>query len=283
MSAVLRKVVAGPLEPLLRAAARSYVAGPELADATAVAQSLEWRGSASALCFWDGEDDAPRPIAERHLETLREIARLKLDSYVSLKAPSLAFDGALLGEIADEARGCGVGLHFDSLGPETAGRTFELIEAIRPRCDGLGCTLPGRWRRSVEDAGRAIRLGLNVRVVKGQWEEEGGGAAPEAGFLEVIEALAGRARKVAVATHDPALAGRAVRRLRRAGTSCEIELLYGLPSRAALAVAKTLAVPVRFYIPYGHAWLPYGLRQATRNPRILWWMVRDAWSAAVAR
>lgn len=44
MNAALRKLVVAPLTPLLRTAARSYVAGPRLADATAVAQSLARRG-----------------------------------------------------------------------------------------------------------------------------------------------------------------------------------------------------------------------------------------------
>jgi proline dehydrogenase len=55
-----------------------------------------------------------------------------------------------------------------------------------------------------------------------------------------------------------------------------MELLYGLPSRAVLKVAQDLAVPVRYYLPYGYAWLPYALRQARRDPRILWWVLRDA-------
>src|SRR2546430_13669470 len=32
------------------------------------------------------------------------------------------------------------------------------------------------------------------------------------------------------------------------------------------------ALPI---LPYGHAWLPYGLSQARRNPRILWWTMKD--------
>jgi proline dehydrogenase len=70
----------------------------------------------------------------------------------------------------------------------------------------------------------------------------------------------------------------AICKLQSAGTPCELELLFGLPSRAVLKTAFELAVPVRYYLPYGHAWLPYALRQAWHNPRIIWWLVRDAWS-----
>jgi proline dehydrogenase len=281
MIATLRRFAVSPVMPLLRAAARAYVVGPELADALAKARSLASAGAASTICFWDGPEDSPHQVAQRYSDTLRAIARVNLDSYVSIKAPSLAFDGGLVAGIAHEARSLGVGLHFDSLGPEAADRTFELMEDVRRLQTNLGCTLPGRWRRSVADAERAARLGLNVRVVKGQWADaDAKGADPRRGYLEVVEALAGRARKVAVATHDPVLASQAISKLQAAGTPCELELLYGLPSRAALAAGRKLGAPVRFYLPYGHAWLPYGVRQAGRNPRILWWMLRDAWSAA---
>jgi proline dehydrogenase len=167
-------------------------------------------------------------------------------------------------------------MHFDSLGVETVDRTFGLIEHARSYQVPLGCTIPGRWRRSPRDAERAAQMGLCVRVVKGQWPDASAAADPHTGFLDVIDALAGAAASVAVATHEPVLAGAAIRKLQSAGTPCEMELLYGLPSRAVRKVAHDLGVPVRYYVPYGHAWLPYALRQARRDPRILWWVLRDA-------
>jgi hypothetical protein len=34
-------------------------------------------------------------------------------------------------------------------------------------------------------------------------------------------------------------------------------------------------VPIRFYVPQGKAWLPYLLKQAKKNPRVLGWFARD--------
>jgi proline dehydrogenase len=34
-------------------------------------------------------------------------------------------------------------------------------------------------------------------------------------------------------------------------------------------------VPVRVYVPYGQAFLPYAMSQLKQNPRIAWWLVRD--------
>ena len=270
-------MIASAWRPLLRKAARNYVAGPELPDALRLAAKFAERGvPASTLCFWDALDDVPRHVADMYLATVRAIQSAGLDSYISIKAPSLGFDDGLITEIAEAARDAGIRLHFDSLGAEAADRTFQLIERARAYGAPLGCTLPGRWLRSPGDARRAGQMGLRVRVVKGQWSDPGVAVEPRSGFLDVIDRLAGGTAPVAVATHDPVLAEAAVRRLQSAGTPCEMELLYGLPSRAALKVARDLGVPVRYYLPYGYAWLPYALRQARRDPRILWRVLRDA-------
>jgi proline dehydrogenase len=271
-------MIAAPWMPLLKRAARGYVAGPDLQDGVRLARSFVARGvPASTLCFWDAQDDTPRHVADMYVATVRSVAGARLDSYVSIKAPSLQFDEALVMEIVEAAREAGgILMHFDSLGPETVEQTFRLMERARARGAALGCTIPGRWSRSLRDAGRAAAMGVRVRVVKGQWPDPVGEVDPHSGFLNVVGALAGQALPVAVATHHPVLAAAALRKLQSAGTPCELELLFGLPSRAVLNVSRDLAVPVRYYLPYGHAWLPYALRQARRDPRILWWLLRDA-------
>ena len=81
---------------------------------------------------------------------------------------------------------------------------------------------------------------------------------------------------MAVASHDVTTARRAIEALLTAGTPTTLELLYGLPSRRQIELWRELGVRVRVYIPYGAAYLPYCLAQIKRNPRIAWWLVRDA-------
>jgi hypothetical protein len=97
----------------------------------------------------------------------------------------------------------------------------------------------------------------------------------DAGFLAVIDRLAGRACYVAVATHDPWLAGEALKRLRSAHTPCGLELLFALPTRKPIQQAQAAGVAARFYVPYGHALLPYRLSELSRVPRILGWILYD--------
>ena len=263
-------------DALAKLAGGAYIAGPELRDAVRTCRMLAERGFSSTTCFWNVEGDPPDRVAQAYVAALDQIASERLDCYLSVKLPPLQFDEALLSSVLLHARDKSVLVHFDSLEPEAADRTFAAIAKAFRQYPHLGCTLPGRWQRSPVDADLAIDLGLQVRVVKGQWQDpEQPDIEPCSGFLKVIDRLAGRARHVAVATHDTVLAREAISRLCAAGTKCVLELLYGLPVKPALEVANQLCVPVCVYVPYGYGWLPYSLSQARRNPRMFWWVLRD--------
>ncbi|HEV8713327.1 MAG TPA: proline dehydrogenase, partial [Candidatus Binatia bacterium] len=226
--------------PLVKRAAQAYVAGPELADALQVCSSLSRQGIASTLGYWNREGERPRQVAEVYLTALATLSGKGPDCYLSIKAWSLGFAGDLLAEVLEHGRQDGVRIHFDSRGPETADQTFSLISALLPRSPQLSCTIPGRWRRSLRDADLAVELGLSVRVVKGEWGDldEPDDLDLRAGFLALVDRLAGRACHVAVATHDPSLACEALRRLQAARTPCTLELLFGFPVRPGLRVAR---------------------------------------------
>jgi proline dehydrogenase len=276
MNRKLNKVIWSVWEAVAKHASKAYIAGPELEDAMSTCRRLCGLGFGGTICFWNIESDSPRRIVDACTSALDLLANENMDSYLSIKLPPLNYDWALLNEVLEQARQKNALVHFDSLEHETADRTFSMIARAARSYSHLGCTLPGRWVRSIDDADIAAALGLHVRVVKGQWPDpQHREINPPEGYLSVIDRLAGRARFVAVATHDPKLARSALERLRRAGTPCSIELLFGLPMKPTLKVAAELDVPVRVYVPFGHGWLPYSLTQARRNPRVFWWVLRD--------
>jgi proline dehydrogenase len=261
----------------MRRASRGYVSGETLDDALRTAGELHGRGYRATLAYWDAPGDDPAQVMAAHVRAAEQLAGRGLSGYLSIKAPSFGFDRALYRMLLERARALEVPLHFDSLGYETVDETFTLVDehTAPPRRD-VGVTLPGRWKRSAADAARSVGLGVSVRVVKGQWPDP---LEPDGdmrrGFLSVVEALAGDCRLVRVATHDAELAGSAIGLLREAGTRCELELLYGLPTRQVVPIARSLDVPVRVYVPFGHGWLPYAMSNL-RRPRVLWWLCRDA-------
>ena len=261
---------------MLRRAAAAYVAGPRIDDALLACRTLRERGRASTVGYWNERSEEPGQVTQTYRTAVEAVSQDGLDTQLSIKAPALGFSPELVAELLERTGSAGVRVHFDSLAPEAADRTLALI-AEAASCEPLpGITLPARWRRSLGDASAAVELGLGVRVVKGRWPDpEGPEGDPRAGFMAVVEQLAGRARRVAVATHDEPLARQALRRLRAAGTPCELELLFGLPAAAPAQVADELAAPVRIYVPYGHATLPYRIPDARRDIRILEWFSQD--------
>jgi proline dehydrogenase len=212
------------------------------------------------------------------------IAAEGFDCYASVKAPELRLSRDLFRELAKRAQGRGVGLHFDAMGSEDADETFSLIDELRAIHPEVGCTLPGRWRRSIADTDRAIDLNLAVRVVKGEWADHREAELdPRAGSLAVVDRIAGRVRHAAIATHDPTLARNALRRLRSVGTPCELEVLMGYPLQRVLPIAEAERVPVRMYVPFGALSPPYSLSHITKRPRIVAWVMRDLYTVTKFR
>ena len=277
--------VTSTLQSLIRRVSTAYTAGPSLEDARAACNRIARDSLATTVCYWNGSLDPPGFVAQSYIGLLQVISDVPTDSYLSLKAPALDFDLSLLRKIIDEARRRNTRMHFDAMAPDSVDMTFNLIREASRIYPNLSCTLPGRWRRSVSDVDVVIDLGLRVRVVKGEWSGLNDDETDKSeGFMNVIDRLAERrARHVAVATHDAALARKCFGRLERAGVSCELELLYGLPRRAMLKIARDRRISTRIYVPYGHAALPYRLRDVVHNPRIFTWFARDLVRANLRR
>lgn len=281
-----RRAISELVLPLMQRAGREHVGGETLDDAMSVAGRLAGEGLPSTLGVWDVPTHTARQVAGEYRSAIDRLAETGLDSYVSIKPPALRFDRKLAAELATAARARGVRLHADSHGPEVADASNAMLDVMLEHVSGehLSTTIPGRWSRSVSDADWAVGRGVAVRVVKGQWPDP---AAPRrdarSGYLEVIDRLAGRARHVAVASHDVALAEEAISRLRAAGTPCQLELLFGLPITRSLRWARENGVSVRIYVPYGKGYLPHAISQLRRNPRFVGWILKDMIASRLLR
>ena len=267
--------------PVLRKAAGSYVGGETLGEALGVIHRLGGEGLAATLGFWDKNGECPQAVGDICLDAIRRLSGS--DCQVSLKPPVLRYDHALAEVLAAIAAQCGVGLYCDSHGSETAEPSLAFAEALAAKLGGgrLGVTLPGRWARSLRDADWALERGLAVRVVKGQWPDPADPARDIAtSFLQVIARLAGRARHVAVATHDFALGREAMTRLRDADTSCELGVLLGMPAKPLIAWAKQNGVRVRVYVPFGPGFVPNAIRILRRNPRLILAVAKERMATA---
>ena len=275
----LRKAAGVLLSKVASAAAHSYIAGPAVDNALAVGTRFLESGWQCSLGPWNAISDSPRSVFEQYAEAIRRMPGWGM--YLSIKMPALDFEICLLNELLSMAEAKGVVVHFDSLALETAGRTFQTYRVLSASFPGLGYTLPARWRRSIADAEYLKSVDCRVRIVKGQWEEPGNVDNVRESYLRLVNILSGAKCHVEIATHDAVLAEQSIGILASGGAHYSLGQLYGLPVQIARR-RRQRPLPVSVYVPYGHAYLPYAVSQVLRQPRALWWLVRDAVRGAAA-
>jgi proline dehydrogenase len=275
MEASLRNFLKPMVMPLIKQATRAYVAGDNLDDALDLAARVQEAGFSCSLCYWNDGSEEPEIVANEYLKILSEGADRGLDLALAMKLPALWERQEEVDRVVERARRVGSPVIFDSHDPHKSDDISKCLEKTGP--EGVGWAIPGRWSRSLDDAERAIELGVRVRVVKGQWMDPSNPKIDmREGYLRVIERLAGRASFVGVATHDAPLARKAMEILSEAGTPFEQEFVFPLPIDPAMEEGKRFGAAARLYLPYGSAWLPYSLSRAVTNPVMLYWLARDA-------
>jgi proline dehydrogenase len=252
------------------------VPGPGPGGAARRCRKLNRAGLGATLGYFQSSAARAEDIVVANLAAAALLAGRAGDVQLSVKAPPLAFDPARLRTVAASAAASDMILMFDAHAPRDADRTLRAVRDLLDEFPGTGFALPARWLRSRGDAAAFRDSTARIRLVKGEWADpDWRGPDIEASYLALAARLAGRAAPVAVATHDPGLAERALRMLLAAGTPCELEQLRGLPARRTMAVARHLRVPVRVYVPFGPGWWPYALDKALARPYLLSWMIRD--------
>ena len=252
------------------------VPGPGPRSAARRCRKLDRAGFASTPGYFHAAGSPPEAIVAANLALAALLGQREGDACLSVKAPPMAFDPACLRTVAEAAAAAGMTLMFDAHAPRDAARTLKAVSDLLVDFPGTGFALPARWLRSRGDVAAFRDTSARIRLVKGEWADpDWRGQDVEGSYLSLAARLAGRAAPVAVATHDPALAERALSLLLDAGTPCELEQLRGLPARRTMAVARRLGVPVRVYVPFGPGWWPYAIDKALERPYLLSWMIRD--------
>jgi proline dehydrogenase len=257
----------------LRPIERAYAAR-DIDGASAAAMHFRKRGLTATFGYWHTDADSPRAVLDQYLAC---ICAATSDDYISAKIPGLGYSTELFAELAAAAAGRGLRVHFDAEEPDTVERSQAFLDRVLPGSPArIGWTLPGRWPRSVRDAGWAAERNLRVRVVKGMWaDSQAPDCDPRLGYLRVIDALSRLRIEVAVAGHDTPLIQSALSTLRDRGVTCELELLRGLPWRQQLDVATRLGLPARVYVGYGRDYLKHAVAHVLRHPRVMLWIAGD--------
>ena len=269
--------------PGVRNLAWRFVAGESLDAGLQALRALHARGLCGTLSYVGthvGSEEEAVAGGEAAVESLRRIAAEGLDSNVSVKLTRIGLDvdpelcRTQLRRVLDCAREVGGFVRIDMEESAYTERTLRLYEQMRGEYgDAVGIVLQSYLRRNAADLERLVASGALIRIVKGgYWETSGevyrGKAEIDAAFLRDVELLLGRARRPAVATHDPAVVERAQRVAAAAHlerSSFELQMLFGVREDLQQQLARD-GYRVRSYVPYGERWYEYALGCLRRLP-----------------
>lgn len=260
---------------IIKRVSSRHVAGPKMDDAIRVCRWALKNDFNLALAPWRETGEAKESLFESYKSVIQFLKDDNIDGYLSIKLDAIDYDFGKFRELLDLGRFHNIRIHVDSLDPESAPKTHQFLERASEYHQVLGCTLPSRWKRSLNDCERVVSLGISVRIVKGQWEDNKYNDVDcRNNYMSIIGKLAGRARHVGIATHDVKLAEKALKGLIASKTHCEMEQFFSLPLNGR-AIAKNLGCPYRLYVSYGQPGIPYNIRFASTRPSIAAWMMAD--------
>jgi proline dehydrogenase len=277
----------------MRLGARRFVPAENLDEVVEVMRRLNRAGMRGVTGLFDDHARSEADVARHEAEYGRQIDRLSaegLDVNVALKLSHLGIhvsDDVLYGSarrLLDRAAGHGMRLRFDMEESALVPQTLALYRRLRAEgVDNVGIVLQSYLRRSESDLADLLRLGLNVRLVKGAYLEPAAVAYADkrdvdAAYVRMLERCLAEAEHTAIATHDPAILRAARVRISAGGFAperYEFQMLYGIALPLQREVVDA-GYPLRIAAPYGPTWFSYLMRRLAERPANLGFFLRNA-------
>ena len=278
--------------PLVRQVSSRYIAGSELADASAAVRALNSHGRMATVDVLGEEirsEDVTHAYARAYEEVLAEIDRRHLDSNISVKPTALGlqldFDlcVANLRRLVHRAAMRDNFVRIDMEDATTTDATLTLYRTLREGgFDAVGIVLQASLKRTIADIGALADLKPSVRICKGIYVESPDIQyrdfdAVRKSFVASLAALVDAGCYVGIATHDEWLLDRAKRLVAERGLSrdeYEFQMLLGVRPRLG-DVLLAEGHPLRIYVPFGSHWYEYAIRRLQENPSVAGYIASD--------
>ena len=287
---ILKTAALKPVEMMVRKSflfkpvVTRFIAGDELTEALASAETLAARGLNVSLDFL-GENTHSREEAlaacEMYSAIVRSIAgsvhRDKIN--ISIKLTQCGLDQGLdfaeenYRRVLTEALPHNIFVRVDMEASEYTERTMAMLEKVFPDFPNTGTVLQSYLLTCIEDTKRMIKLGCRIRVVKGAYLEPERVAFQDKAqvdlkYVEMAKLLMKQGNYPAIATHDEAIISELKAFAEKEGipkTNFEWQMLYGIRRDLQDSLAAE-GYPVRVYVPYGDSWYPYFTRRLAERP-----------------
>jgi proline dehydrogenase len=269
--------------PLTRAMVRRFVAGDRLEDALAAlenlrAQNMTW--TVDVLGESVDSREMATASADRYIETLDALAANEFEANVSLKLTQMGLDIdrdfclANVGRVVARAKEVGAFVRIDMEDHTKTEVTLEAVRGLNKVHREVGAVIQSYLRRSAADIEQLNNKQIRVRLCKGAYDEPAEFAFKtrdevDESYKRLMEQLLLNGRYPALATHDDAIIGHALRFVEENGIAperYEFQMLYGV-RRDLQEKLVALGQTVRVYVPYGTQWYPYYMRRLAERPQ----------------
>jgi len=283
---------------LAKQMAARFVAGETVEEALDAVAALNGKGATASLDLL-GEsvtnEREARDAGRQYVHLLDRIRERGLDANVSVKLTAMGLDVSeelcveVMHDVLSRARDYGTFVRLDMESSAYTQRTLDLFYGrLRPAFpENVGIVLQSYLYRTDDDAARAARERVRVRICKGAYKEPPEVAYPEkqdvdAAFVRAMHTLMRDGFYPGIATHDPAIIDEAKRFAaaeRIARDRFEFQMLYGV-RRDLQEQLVADGYRLRVYVPFGTQWYPYLMRRLAERPANLMFMtgnvVREA-------
>jgi proline dehydrogenase len=270
--------------------ASRFVAGETVEEALDAVAALNRKGATASLDLL-GEsvtnEREARDAGRQYVHLLDRIRERGLDANVSVKLTAMGLDvseqlcAEIMHDVLGRARDYGNFVRLDMESSAYTQRTLDLFyDRLRPAYpENVGIVLQSYLYRTDDDAARAAREQVRVRVCKGAYKEPPDVAYPEkrdvdAAYVRAMHLLMRDGRYPGLATHDPAIIDEAKRFAAAEGIArdrFEFQMLYGVRRDLQEGLVAD-GYRVRVYVPFGTSWYPYLMRRLAERPANLMFM-----------
>lgn len=268
-----------------------FVAGRRLDQALSVSRRLETENIYVSLDYL-GEHvhtvEEANATLDRYLDLLGSLSSLSSGPTVSIKLSQFGLDLAPalcrnnVARLVERARDIGTRVEIDMEASPTTDATLDVVRDMHARFGSVRAVIQAYLRRSEADIERLNRERIPVRLCKGAYKEPPLAAFQkktevDLNYIRLMKQLLEDGAYPALASHDGAIVGEALRHVRERGYDAgrfEFQMLYGI-RRDLQRMLVGQGYRLRLYVPFGDAWYPYFMRRLAERPANLLFLARN--------
>ena len=264
--------------------AARYVAGEKLDDAVKTVKALNEQGAMTTLDILGEHNKDERIVRETvdsYKEILDRIASENLDSNISVKPTALGilvgyeFCKECIGEIVQYAAQRNNYVRIDMEDHPFTDATLKMYFELHKDYPNVGVVIQAYMRRTIKDVQWLKKMGANIRLCKGIYNEPRPIAYKNReiiirNYAFLLEEMLAKGCYVGIATYCEESVWHAMKIIHDLGLErdkYEFQMLLGVDPELREIIINA-GHRMRVYVPFGSEWYPYSTRRLTENPQL---------------